>query len=126
MKSIALLCGALSMLLIGCNQGPSHEELTQRSVNNLRDAVMIMRGVNDEMAAIDARPKLQAIQKNMKADKAAIDKRGEPSEEEMAKLREKYEPQLDALASEFERESRRVSKDPKLAKHLIGTTSLLP
>ena len=114
------------MLVVGCNKGPSHEELTKRSVSNLRDAVMIMRGVNDEMAAIDARPKLEVIKRNLKADQAAIQKLGEPNAEEMEKLRAKYEPQLTALEAEFEREARRVSKDPKLAKHVIGATSIMP
>src|SRR5687768_16626915 len=113
MKRIALLCGALSMLLAGCRQGASHEELTACTVANLRDAVTIIRGVNDEMSAIEARPQLQEIQKDIEADKAALDKLGTPKPEEMDKLRAKYEPQLDALSSEFEREARRVTANPR-------------
>jgi hypothetical protein len=127
MKRFSLmLCCALLTLASGCKQGPTHESLTAHSVSNLRDAVMIMRGVTDEMAAIDARPKLQVIQKSMKLDKAALDKLGEPSPAEMEKLRAEYEPQFTSLESEFEREARRISRDPKLAKHMIGATSILP
>ena len=36
----------------------------------------------------------------------------------------KYEGPLDRLSSEFERESRRISADRAVAKHLIGATSL--
>jgi ABC-type Zn uptake system ZnuABC Zn-binding protein ZnuA len=94
------------------------------TVASMTRGVDVLKGVNDEEAAIEARPKLTQMQKELKASKAKLEKLDPPNEKEMARLATKYEGELDRLSSEFEREIRRISTDRNIAKHLVGATSL--
>ena len=108
----------------GGGGGPTHDSVMRSTASSLRQGVEILKGVTDEPSAVAAKPKLQAVQKELRASKATLDKLEPPTDKEMNRLAAKYEAELDRLSSEFERESRRISGDRKIARHLIGATSL--
>ena len=125
-RATLLICSLAVAGGAGCARQPTYESLTRNTLDNLRQMIDVMKGVTDEPSAKAARPKVLAIQRQVEADQASLDKLPAPPAKEQARLTQKYQKQVDELAAEFSAESRRIMKDPRLAYHLREVTSLTP
>ena len=112
------------VVVAGCSSGPSHDSVMRDTVGSMRRGVELLKGVSDEPSAIEAKPQLLAVQKELRQSKARLEKLERPTPKQMERLAAKYEAELDRLSSEFEREARRISADRKVARHIVGATTL--
>ena len=90
--SLATLSVFLILAVLGCDSEPTRESVMEDSITKLKASVL--ETVKDESSAQAAKPKLQAIDADMKEIKAKADKLPKPTAEEEKRLKEKYQPQI--------------------------------
>ena len=121
-RGVTCACLTLTLILLGgCESKPTHESVTQETVDKMEEMVEVMKGIKDEASAKAARPKMEQIKKDMEAIKAKSQALGEPSADVKKKLAEKHKPQMEKLASEMMKEMMRIGFDPKIAPHIKDT-----
>lgn len=112
--SLATLSAFLIVAVLGCDSEPTRESVMEDSIAKLKELASVLESVKDESSAQAAKPKLQAIDADMKEIKAKAEKMSKPSAEEDKRLEEKYRPQVMEVAERLTKEMVRVGLDPKL------------
>ena len=118
MRFPSRVCLLALFLLAGCDSRSPHEAIADDMVAKMRQMVDVMKGVKDEDSAKAAKPKVQALAKELDELKAKSDKLGKPSPETEKKLKEKHEKEVEQLTGDLLKEMMRVGMDPKLAPHM--------
>jgi cytochrome c556 len=111
----------LAAFVGGCESKPTHESVMKDMIGKMKELVAVLEGVKDEASAASAKPKLQALSKEMKELEATASKLPKASAEEEKRLREKYEPEMKELTPKLFAEVMRVGMDPKLGTVLKDT-----
>ena len=105
----------LGLVVGGCESKPTHESVMKDMLGKMKEFVATLEGVKDEASAEAAKPKLQALSKEMKELQATASKMPKASAEEEKRLREKYEPELKELMPKMMAAGMRIASDPKLS-----------
>jgi hypothetical protein len=123
MRSASLVGFLAVFLLAGCDSRSPHEAIADDMVGKMRQMVDVMKGVKDEDSAKSAKPRVQALAKELDELKAKSDKLGKPSPETEKRLKEKHEKEVEQLTGDLLKEMMRVGMDPKLAPHMQDVMS---
>jgi cytochrome c556 len=107
-----------AVVLSGCDSKPTHESVMKDMVGKMKELVAVLEGVKDEASAESAKPKLQALSKEMKELEVTASKLPKASDEEEKRLREKYQPELEAIQPKLGAQMIRIATDPKLGSVL--------
>jgi hypothetical protein len=106
MVSALLLCG-------GCNK-PTHDSLMQDAIAKMKELNTVLAGITDEASANAAKPKLQAIDADMKKIKDQDDKLPKMTADEKKALETKYAKDMEAVSGDLFGNLMRIGMDPKL------------
>jgi hypothetical protein len=112
---------ALALCVAGCESKPTHESVTQETIDKMEEMVEVLKGIKDEASAKAARPKMEQIKKDMDEIKAKSKALGEPPADVKQKLAEKHKQELEKVTGEMMKEMMRIGFDPKIAPHLKDT-----
>ena len=119
-RTLAVACIAVAIVSSGCDSKPTHDSLAKDLMGKMKEMVAVMKGVKDEATAKAAKPKLEALKKDIEAINAEAAKLPKQSADEEKKFKEKYEPEIDKLMAEFATEGVRIGSNPTLAAELGG------
>ena len=122
MKTCAVFMTALALLsLAGCGTGgaqPTHDSLTQESLNLMKEMTALVKSVTDEASAKAAEPKFEALGKKAQEIKDAMEKLGPPSPEVQKELETKYMAQMQAAGQEMSQAMMRLTASPELMQQV--------
>ena len=104
-------------LLAGCG-GDSHEAVMDDMIAQMNKVTAVLKTVKDEASAEAAKPKLEAIGKDMKKLKERADKLGDPAKEKEEALKTKYEEKMKEAMTGLMQEMMRIGMNPKLGEKL--------
>ena len=124
MRLVLSLCLALcaGVLTAGCDSKPSgHEAMADQMVAKMGEMVDVVKGIKDEQSAKAARPKMQALKKDVDELKGKAEKLGKAPAATERKMKEKHEKELQRLMGEMQAEMMRIIKDPNIAPHMKET-----
>jgi hypothetical protein len=102
----------------GCDSKPTHESVTEDSIDKMEEMVEVLKGIKDEASAKAARPKMEQIKKDMEELQKKSKALGEPPADVKQKLQEKHKAQLEKVTSEMMKEMMRIGLDPNIAPHV--------
>lgn len=110
----AVTAVAMCMMLVlsGCKD--DHESLLKDSIGKMNDMTAALKSVKDKDSSKAAAPKLKSIGEDMAALKKKMEALPKPSADEDKKLKDKYEPQLQAALKGFMDEAMRIGMNPTL------------
>jgi Sec-independent protein translocase protein TatA len=109
------LVALLAFVVGGCESKPTHESVMKDMVGKMKEFVSTLEGVKDEASAEAAKPKLQALNKEMKELQTKASQLPKASPEEEKRLRDKYEPELKELMPKMMAAGMKIAMDPKLS-----------
>ncbi len=109
---------AVALCVAGCDSKPTHESVTQDSIDKMEEMVEVLKGIKDEASAKAARPKMEQIKKDMEELQKKSKALGEPPADVKQKLQEKHKAQLEKVTSEMMKEMMRIGLDPNIAPHV--------
>jgi repressor of nif and glnA expression len=99
----------LALCFAGCKS--ESEAAISDMADKQKEMVKILKGVTDKDSAVAAKPKLQALGKEMGEIATRMDKK-KMDEAEMKKLGEKYKPQMEQTGKDLMAEMERIAKIP--------------
>jgi hypothetical protein len=117
-RTLTVACLTIVFVASGCDSKPTHESMAKDMIGKLKEGVEILKDVKDEASAKAAKPKLEALKKEIDAMEIEAEKLPKASAEEEKRLEEKYKPELDKVRTEFTTEIIRIGSDPKLIAEL--------
>ena len=92
---------AVTLCVTGCESKPTHESVTQETIDKMEEMVEVLKGIKDEASAKAARPKMEQIKKDMDEIKAKSKALGEPPADVKQKLAEKHKQELEKVTGEM-------------------------
>lgn len=96
-----------SVTLVGCG-GDTHEKLGDDALGVMDRMADILATVEDERTAEQAKDDLKALEDDFRALGERMEALGEPDAETDTRLREKFDPLMEASRDRFEAEVQRI------------------
>ena len=123
MRLVSPLCLALCVTIAaaGCDSKSGHEAVADQMVAKMQEMVDVVKGITDEQSAKAAKPKMQALKKDVDELKAKADKMGPAPAAAERRMKEKHGKELERLMGEMQTEMMRIIKDPNIAPHMRET-----
>jgi len=112
------MAALLLLVLLLSGWGDSYDNVMRDQIDNWRQLNEVLSDVKDEKSAKAAARKIERIAEKMVKLKERADKLGDPSEETMKELKEKYEKEFEEVGDDFVDNKWRIDRDRKLSKPL--------
>ena len=109
---MALRLVAVTVLLVAALGSPSHEQLAEKMLASLDKITMVLKGIEGDDAAKDAKPELRKAADSWIEARAQAGKLPPPEKDEKERLVKIYRPKIDATLKKMFIEIQRVSVIP--------------
>jgi hypothetical protein len=117
MRTHAVFCALIVSALVfcgGCSK-PTHESVLKDGIAKMKELNTVLASITDESSASAAKPKLQAINADMKKIKEQNDKLPKMTADEEKALKAKYEKDIGSVTADLMSNAMRIGLNPTLA-----------